>query len=126
MLFIRAVRVLLGRGWHRLIIDNLGCLFILGGLAPPFAVSGKRWGEFVPGGLGSVDPDLQRLALELHNLQVFHCFAVVQVWRPWDENVRADYLPHVAEMRHHNNFIPAGLFCSLNAAWGPHTVDRFA
>jgi hypothetical protein len=123
-LFIRAVRVLLGRGRHRLVMDNLGCVFILGGVVPPFAVGGKRWGEFVSG--GSTVPELQRLALELHDLQLSHGFQLVPEWRPRDENTRADYLSHVAEMRHHDYRVPASLFRIIDAAWGPHTVDRFA
>ena len=124
LLFIRAARVLLGRGRHRLIMDNLGCVFILGGVVPPFAVGGKRWGEFVSG--GSPDPALQRLALELHDMQLAHGFTIVPVWRPREENVRADYLSHVAEMRQHDYRIPADLFRDIDAAWGPYTVDRFA
>ena len=124
LLFIRAARVLLGRGRHRLIMDNLGCAFILGGVVPPLAVGGKRWGEFVSG--GSPDPALQRLAPELHDMQLAHGFTIVPVWRPREENVRADYLSHAAEMRHHDYRIPADLFRDIDAAWGPHTVDRFA
>jgi hypothetical protein len=124
VLFIRAVRVFLGRGRHRLIMDNLGCVFILGGVVPPFAVGGKQWGEFVSG--GSANPALHKLAIELHDLQLAHGFTLVPVWRPREENVRADYLSHVAEMRHHDYSIPPRVFAALDAAWGPHTVDRFA
>ena len=124
VLFIRTVRVFLGRGRHRLIMDNLGCIFILGGVVPPFAVGGKRWGEFVSG--GSSNPALHRLAIELHDLQLAHGFHLVPIWRPRDANVRADYLSHVSTMRHHDYRVPPGLFAELDSAWGPHTVDRFA
>ena len=93
-MFILAAAVFLGKGRHQLIMDNLGCVFILGGHVPPFAVGGKRWGEFVSG--GSPDPMLQRLALLILDTQHKHGFTLVPVWRPREENVRADYLSHVS------------------------------
>ena len=51
--FITAVLPLLRGGRFRVFMDNLGRVFILGGVAPPFAVGGKQWGEYVsrsPGG----------------------------------------------------------------------------
>ena len=96
--FIAAVWPLLGKGRFRVVMDNLGCVFILGGVVPPFAVGGKAWGEFVSG--GSPNPDLQRLALRIHDSQLEHGYELVAEWRPRDENVRADFLPHVVEMRH--------------------------
>ena len=49
--FVTAASSLLAGGHHRVVMDNLGCVFITGGLVPPFAVGGKRFGEFVSGGL---------------------------------------------------------------------------
>ncbi len=40
--------------------------------------------------------------------------------------MRADYLYHVAEMRHHDYRIPSELFRAIDASWGPHTIDLFA
>ena len=87
-------------------------------------MGGKRWGEFVSG--GSRDPTLQRLALLVLDMQHKHGFSLFPVWRPREENVRADYLSRVSEMRHHGYSIRALVFKRLDARWGPHTVDRFA
>ena len=122
--FIAAVWPLLGKGRFRVVMDNLGCVFILGGVVPPFAVGGKAWGEFVSG--GSPNPDLQRLALRIHDSQLEHGYELVAEWRPRDENVRADFLSHVAEMRHHDYRLIPRFFRMLDMLWGPHTVDRFA
>ena len=54
--FVMAASSLLVGGHHRVVMDNLGCVFITGGLVPPFAVGGKRFGEFVSG--GSPNPSL--------------------------------------------------------------------
>ena len=123
-LFISAIAHLLRGGRHRVVMDNLGCVFIMGGVVPPFAVGGKEWGEFVSG--GSPNPDLQRIATKLLDLQVTHEFTLVFVWVPRDQNVRADYLSHVSEMRHHLYSLRADWFAYLDGLWGPHTVDRFA
>jgi len=122
--FILAVVTLLARGVHRVIMDNLGCVFILGGRVPPFAVGGKQWGEFVTG--GSRDPELHRMATVLFDLQERHKFKLLVEWRPREQNVRADYLSHVAAMRHHHYTLRKPLFRRLDAMWGPHSVDRFA
>ena len=89
-----------GGGWHKVIMDNLGCVFIMGGVVPPFATGGRSWSEFVSG--GPPNPDLQRLALHLLDLQIEHQFSLTFVWVPRDLNVRADYLSPVSEMRHHH------------------------
>jgi hypothetical protein len=39
--FISAVAPLLRGGRFRLFLDNLGCVFIMGGVVPEFAVGGK-------------------------------------------------------------------------------------
>ena len=118
-----ACRLLAG-GRHRLVMDNLGGVLILGGFVPPFAVGGKTWGEYVSG--GSPKPALQALARRIFDAQDEHGFVLVPEWRPREQNVRADYLSHVSEMRHHGYRLRARLFAQLDAVWGPHTVDRFA
>jgi hypothetical protein len=122
--FIFGVAQLLRGGRFRLFLDNLGCVFILGGVVPEFAVGGKQWGEFVTG--GSPNPDLQSLALRLFQAQLDGDFVLQAVWLPRALNVRADYLSRVSEMRHHDYQLLPELFRSLDADWGPHSVDRFA
>ena len=119
-----ALAPLLRGGRHKVVMDNLGCVFIMGGVVPPFAAGGKQWGEFVSG--GSPHPELQRLALHLLDLQVEHGFSLTFVWVPRDLNVRADYLSHVSEMRHHHYSLLEECFAYLDGLWGPHTIDRFA
>ena len=47
----------------RLFVDNLGCVFMLRGVAPGSAAGGKRGGEHVSG--GSPHAELQEPALRL-------------------------------------------------------------
>lgn len=122
--FVLAVAPLLRHGRFRLFLDNLGCVFILGGVVPDFAVGGKRLGEFVTG--GSSNPGLQALALRLFQAQLDGNFELQAVWLPRELNGRADYLSRVSEMRHHDYQLLPDIFGSLDSAWGPHTVDRFA
>lgn len=122
--FVLAVAPLLRGGRFRLFMDNLGCVFILGGVVPEFAVGGKRWGEYVSG--GSPNAELQELALQLFQSQLDEGFELQAVWLPREQDTRADYLSHVSEMRHHDYRLRPALFHQLNALWGPHTVDRFA
>ena len=68
-------------------MDNLGCVFITGGLVPPFAVGGKRFGEFVSG--GSPNPSLQALAVALLDAQIDGGFLLTFEWVPREQNVRA-------------------------------------
>jgi hypothetical protein len=77
-------------------VFHLGCVFILGGVVPSFAVGDKAWGEFVSG--GSPDPALQRLTVEIFDAQLRHGFTIQAVWRPRELNVRADYLSRVSAM----------------------------
>ena len=122
--FIIAVAPLLRGGRFRVFMDNLGCVFILGGVVPPFAVGGKQWGEYVSG--GSPDRALQRLALRLFEAQVQGGFTLQAVWVPRLENVRADFLSHASEARQHDYCLLPALFRWLDERWGPHTIDRFA
>ena len=122
--FVTAAAHLLVGGRHRVLMDNLGCVFIMGGVVPPFAVGGKQWGEYVSG--GSPNAELQRLAVQLLDLQFARGFSLVFEWVPRDLNVRADFLSHASEMRHHSYSLRAEWFAYLDGLWGPHSVDRFA
>ena len=122
--FVAAVAHLLRGGRHRVLMDNLGCVFIMGGVVPPFAVGGKQWGEYVSG--GSPNAALQQQAVQLLDLQQAHDFTLVFEWVPRDLNVRADYLSHASEMRHHSYRLREEWFAYLDGLWGPHSVDRFA
>lgn len=122
--FLHAVRRLLRGGRHLLVMDNLGCVFILGGAVPAFARGGRPWGEFLSG--GSPNPELQRLAIAIADLQDEGDFSLVPVWRPREENVRADFLSRVSQLQLHDYRLRPGVFAALDALWGPHTIDRFA
>jgi hypothetical protein len=119
--FISAVAPLLRGGRFRLFLDNLGCVFIMGGVVPEFAVGGKRWGEYVTG--GSPNPALQSLALQLFQSQLDGEFELQAAWLPREQNVRADYLSRVSETRHHDYSLLRPIFRQLDDAWGPHSID---
>jgi hypothetical protein len=122
--FIGAIHHLLRGGRFRVFLDNLGCVFILGGVVPSFAVGNRQWGEFVTG--GSPNQALQALACELFQLQLDGGFELQAVWLPREQNLRADYLSRVSEMRHHDYRIRTAVFHELNGLWGPFSIDRFA
>jgi hypothetical protein len=106
------------------IMDNLGCVFIMGGVVPEYATGGRMWEEFVSG--GSPNPDLQRLALQLLDIQIEYDFSLTFVWVPRDQNVRADYLSHASEAPPHDYRLREEWFAYLDGLWGPHSIDRFA
>ena len=121
---VQAFAHLLRGGRHRVIMDNLGCVFIMGGVVPAFATGNRAWGEFVSG--GSPNPDLQRLALQLLDTQLEHGFSLTFTWVPRDQNVRADYLSHASEAAPHDYSVKEEWFAYLDGLWGPHSIDRFA
>ena len=123
-LAISAMAHLLRGGCHKVVMDNLGCVFIMGGVVPTFTTGGRAWGEFVSG--GSPNPDLQCLAVHMLDLQIEHEFSLTFVWVPRELNVRADFLSHVSAMRHHHYRLAEEWFAYLDGLWGPHTIDRFA
>ena len=123
-LFISAVSALLVGGRHLVVLDNLGVVSILGGVVPAFARGGRRWGEYVSG--GSPNPELQRLALAVHDMQETGGFTLVPVWRPRAANVRADFLSRVTVLQLHDYRLRTEVFRELDAAWGPHSIDRFS
>lgn len=122
--FILAIAPLLRGGRFRVFLDNLGCVFILGGIVPAFATGGRQWGDYVSG--GSPNPALQALALKLFQSQLDGGFSLQAVWLPRELNTRADYLSRVSEMRHHDYRLRPQIFRLLDEAWGPHSIDRFA
>ena len=100
------------------------CVSILGGITPAFARGGRPWGEYVS--RGSPNPDLQRLALQLHDMQIEHEFALIPVWRPRAENVRSDFLSRVSTLLLHDCQLREDLFLALDADWGQHSKGRCA
>ena len=115
---------LLSGGRHKVVMDNLGCVFIMGGVVPPFATGARQLGEFVSG--GSPNPDLQRLAVFILDLQYTHWFRLTSEWVPRDLNVRADFLSHTLEYSQHSYQLCEKCFAYLDGLWGPHWIDRFA
>ena len=111
---------LLAGGRHLTVMDNLGCVLILGGVVPPAAIGNKRWDERVSG--GSPNPDLQRWAVQICDAEIRNNFKLVVTWRPRDENVRADWLSHTSEMRQHDYTVCAAAFRLLDSMWGPHSL----
>ena len=83
--FLLAFAAYLARGRHRVIMDSLGCVFIIGGIVPSFAVGGKQWGEFVTG--GSPNPTLQLYAARIFDLGIRYGFELVFEWRPREQNI---------------------------------------
>ena len=76
--FIAAVAPLLRGRRNRVLLDNLGCVFILGGVGPEAAIGGLAWEEYVTG--GSTDPELQYLAPQLFEAQLAEGFSLQAVW----------------------------------------------
>ena len=122
--FILAAAHLLRGGRFRLFLDNLGCVFILGGVIPAFAQGGRAWGEYVHG--GSPVPEIQRLALQIFQAQLEHGFQLQAIWQPRELNVRADFLSRAFERTQHAYRLLPSLFRWLDERWGPHSIDRFA
>ena len=122
--FAMAGSSLLAGGHRRVVMDNLGRVFITGGLVPPFAVGGKRLSELVSG--GSPNPSLQALAVALLDAQIDGGFLLAFEWVPREQNVRADYLSHVSAMRHPGYRLRTELFHALDERRGPDSIDRFA
>jgi hypothetical protein len=121
---LRAITPLLSGGRQKVVMDNLGCVFIMGGVVPPFATGARQWGEFVSG--GSPNPDPQRLAVLILDLQYTHGFRLTFEWVPRDLNVRADFLSHALEYSQHSYRLCEECFAYLDGLWGPHSIDRFA
>ena len=121
---ITTLAPLLRGGRHKVVMDNLGCVFIMGGVVPAFATGARQWGEFVSG--GSPQPALQRLAVHILDTALEHGFQLTFEWVPRERNVRADYLSHASESRQHSYRLSPDWFAYLDGLWGPRTIDRFA
>ena len=67
-------------GRHKIVMDNLGCAFIMGGVVPPFPTGARQWGEFISS--GSLNPELQRLAVLILDAQIEHVFSLTFVGSP--------------------------------------------
>ena len=52
----------------------------------------------IPSPGGSPQPELQRLAIALADMQDEGDFALVPVWRPREENILADFLSRVSQL----------------------------
>ncbi len=75
-------------GRFQIFLDNLSCVFILGGAVSHFAVDALLWGEFVTGGtLTQHSSPWQLLQLQLDSE-----FELQEVWLPRERNNCADYL----------------------------------
>jgi hypothetical protein len=100
---VTALAHLFRGGRHKVIMDNLCCVFIMDGVVPDFATWGSTWGdpgEFVSG--VSPNLDLQRLAMQLLDIQIKYDFSFTSVWVPLDQNIRVDYLSHASEAPPHD------------------------
>jgi hypothetical protein len=92
--------------------------------SPGVRLGGRPWGDFVSG--GSPQPELQRLAIAIADLQEQEGFSLLPVWRPQEENVRADFLSRVSLLQLHDYRLRPAYFGLLDARWGQHSIDRFA
>ena len=149
---ISASAHLLRGGRRKVVMERLGCVFIMGGVVTPSSlplprgdVSGTWVGRVRLGRLAQPNPELQRPAPHLLDLQV-----------EFDPSLKSsstppDYLSHASAMRHrhfslreerfayldapaprpdapnaHRRHRHTGRFAYLDGAWGLHTVDRIA
>ena len=71
--------------------------------------------------VGSRKPDLQSVALKVLNLLIQYHIVLEPEWVPRE---KADYLSRIID--YDDWFLNPVVFAELDAAWGPHTVDRFA
>ena len=114
---------LMRAGHFLLVLDNICCVFILGGIVPPSATGGKD--QISPSG-GSQKPELQALAVQVLDLCLLKEITFVVYWMPRAQNERADLLSRVTATRADEYWLLRAQFFDLDAQWGPHTIDRFA
>ena len=74
--------------------------------------------------VGSRKRDLQSVALKVLNLAIQYHIVLEPEWVPRELNEQADYLSRIID--YDDWFLNPVVFAELDAAWGPHTVDRFA
>ena len=115
--------ILMRSGHFLLGLDNICCVFILGGVVPLSATGGKE--QKSPSG-GSQHPELQGLAIQILDLCLNHSITFVVYWMPRALNERADLLSRMTAARHDEYWLLPRHFFDLDALWGPHSIDRFA
>ena len=74
--------------------------------------------------VGSRKPDLHAVALKVFALAIQYQIRLEPEWVPRELNEKADFLSRIVD--HDDWFLNPSVFAELDAAWGPHTVDRFA
>ena len=74
--------------------------------------------------VGNRKPDLHAVALNVFALAIQYQIRLEPEWVPRESNEKADFLSRIVD--HDDWFLNPSGFAELDAAWGPHTVDRFA
>lgn len=74
--------------------------------------------------VGSKKPYLQIIASQIFETCIQNSTQVSNVWKPRNENKRADFLSRVTDMDDWSVY--DDVFNSYEKLWGMHTVDRFA
>ena len=74
--------------------------------------------------VGSRKPELHAIVLKVLALAVQSQICIEPEWVPRELNEQADYLSRIFD--YDDWFLNPTVFAELDAAWGPHTVDRFA
>ena len=74
--------------------------------------------------VGSPKPHLQEIAVDIFSLCLAFGISLDSQWLPQEENARANLLSRFID-RDDWSLNPV-VFQSLNARWGPHSVDRFS
>ena len=74
--------------------------------------------------VGSPKPHLQEIAVDIFSICLNFDFSLESQWLPRKENARADLLRRFIDRDDWS--LNSEVFMSLDARWGPHTVDRFS
>ena len=74
--------------------------------------------------VGSKKPWLQEVALKVFSLAVQNNISLEPEWIPRELNERADMLSRIIDCD--DWLLNPTVFAELDAAWGPHAIDRFA
>ena len=74
--------------------------------------------------VGSSQPILHSIALQIFGLSIQHNIRVEPEWIPRELNERADYLSRIIDCD--DWYINPEVFFEVNQVWGPHSIDRFA
>ena len=122
-MFFCAFAGLMHKGRFLLGLDNICCVFILGGILP-LSATGHKEPKSTPG--GSQIPELQALAIKIMDLCLSEDITFVVYWTPRAYNERADLLSRATAQLWHEYWLLPKLFFELDGLWGPHSIDRFA